>query len=67
MTLRVGSSREMISRILEELEKGEYLSIEHKKITIKKSCHFQGDIMCTSSGSIRQTLSGLIKTNDQYF
>lgn len=36
MALRVGSSREMISRILKELEKGEYLSIEHKKITIKK-------------------------------
>ena len=36
IALRVGSSREMISRILKELEKGEYLSIENKVITINK-------------------------------
>ncbi len=36
IALRVGSSREMISRILKELEKGGYLFIEHKRITIKK-------------------------------
>lgn len=33
---RVGSSREMISRILSELEKGQYLIIESKIITINK-------------------------------
>jgi CRP/FNR family cyclic AMP-dependent transcriptional regulator len=33
---RVGSSREMISRILSELEKGNYLTIENKIITINK-------------------------------
>ena len=33
---RVGSSREMISRILSELEKGQYLTIENKIITINK-------------------------------
>ncbi len=33
---RVGSSREMISRIISELEKGRYLTIEHKIITITK-------------------------------
>ncbi len=32
---RVGSSREMISRILSELEKGQYLIIENKIITIR--------------------------------
>ena len=36
IALRVGSSREMISRILKELEKGEYLVIENKIITINK-------------------------------
>lgn len=36
IALRVGSSREMISRILKELEKGEYLSVENKIITINK-------------------------------
>jgi len=36
IALRVGSSREMISRILKELEKGDYLKIENKIITIKK-------------------------------
>jgi CRP/FNR family cyclic AMP-dependent transcriptional regulator len=33
---RVGSSREMISRILSELEKGQYLTVENKIITINK-------------------------------
>ena len=33
---RVGSSREMISRILSELEKGQYLTIKNKIITINK-------------------------------
>ncbi len=33
---RVGSSREMISRIFSELEKGEYVSVEHKIITLHK-------------------------------
>ena len=33
---RVGSSREMVSRIISELEKGHYLTIEHKIITINK-------------------------------
>jgi CRP/FNR family cyclic AMP-dependent transcriptional regulator len=33
---RVGSSREMISRILSALEKGQYLTIENKIITINK-------------------------------
>lgn len=33
---RVGSSREMISRIFGELEKGGYLTVEHKIITISK-------------------------------
>ena len=36
IALRIGSSREMISRILKELEKGEYLTIENKVITIRK-------------------------------
>jgi CRP/FNR family cyclic AMP-dependent transcriptional regulator len=36
IALRVGSSREMISRILKELEKGDYLIIENKVITINK-------------------------------
>jgi CRP/FNR family transcriptional regulator, cyclic AMP receptor protein len=34
ITSRVGSSREMISRILSELEKGHYLTVDHKVITI---------------------------------
>lgn len=33
---RVGSSREMISRVISELEKGHYLTIKHKIITISK-------------------------------
>jgi CRP/FNR family transcriptional regulator, cyclic AMP receptor protein len=33
---RVGSSREMISRVISELEKGQYLTVEHKLITINK-------------------------------
>ncbi|MEE9354026.1 MAG: Crp/Fnr family transcriptional regulator [Methylococcaceae bacterium] len=36
IAMRVGSSREMVSRILSELEKGAYISIEHKKITLNK-------------------------------
>ncbi len=36
IALRVGSSREMISRILKELETGNYLTIEHKIIKINK-------------------------------
>jgi CRP/FNR family transcriptional regulator, cyclic AMP receptor protein len=33
---RVGSSREMISRIMSELEKGQYLTTENKIITLNK-------------------------------
>ncbi len=33
----VGSSREMVSRVVSELVKGEYISIDHKIITILKS------------------------------
>lgn len=36
IALRVGSSREMISRIFKELETGNYVSIEKKMITINK-------------------------------
>jgi len=36
IALRVGSSREMISRILKELETGNYVSIENKIIKINK-------------------------------
>jgi CRP/FNR family cyclic AMP-dependent transcriptional regulator len=36
IAMRVGSSREMISRIMSELEKGQYLSSENKKITVHK-------------------------------
>lgn len=36
IALRVGSSREMISRIISELEKGEYLSINNRLIVIRK-------------------------------
>ncbi|MCK5830366.1 MAG: Crp/Fnr family transcriptional regulator [Methylococcales bacterium] len=36
IALRVGSSREMISRILKELETGSYLMIKNKIITINK-------------------------------
>lgn len=36
IALRVGSSREMISRILKELETGRYVTIENKIITINK-------------------------------
>jgi CRP/FNR family cyclic AMP-dependent transcriptional regulator len=36
IAMRVGSSREMISRIMSELEKGQYLSTENKKITVNK-------------------------------
>ena len=32
----VGSSREMVSRVISELVKGEYISIDHKIITIHK-------------------------------
>lgn len=34
--LRIGSSREMVSRIMKDLENGEYISINNKIITIKK-------------------------------
>ncbi len=33
----VGSSREMVSRVVSELVKGEYISIDHKIITIQKA------------------------------
>lgn len=36
IALRIGSSREMISRIMSELEKGAYLSTNNRVITIKK-------------------------------
>ncbi|MGR9114824.1 MAG: Crp/Fnr family transcriptional regulator [Gammaproteobacteria bacterium] len=36
ISMRVGSSREMVSRIMSELEKGNYLTTENKKITINK-------------------------------
>lgn len=36
IAMRVGSSREMISRILSELEKGGYVSCENKQIAINK-------------------------------
>lgn len=36
IAMRVGSSREMISRILSELEKGQYISCANKHITINK-------------------------------
>lgn len=36
IAMRVGSSREMISRILSELEKGHYISTANKLITINK-------------------------------
>lgn len=36
IALRIGSSREMISRILSELEKGQYLTITNKLITINR-------------------------------
>jgi CRP/FNR family cyclic AMP-dependent transcriptional regulator len=36
IALRIGSSREMVSRIMKDLEKGGYISVDHKVITIKK-------------------------------
>ncbi len=36
IALRIGSSREMVSRIIKDLENGEYISIDNKVITIKK-------------------------------
>ena len=36
IALRIGSSREMVSRIVKDLENGEYISINNKIITIKK-------------------------------
>lgn len=36
IALRVGSSREMVSRIIKDLEKGEYISVNNKMITIKR-------------------------------
>lgn len=36
IALRIGSSREMVSRILKDLEKGEYISVNNKVITIKR-------------------------------
>lgn len=36
IALRIGSSREMVSRIIKDLENGGYISIDHKIITIKK-------------------------------
>lgn len=33
---RVGASREMVSRILNELRKGNYVSIERKRVTLKR-------------------------------
>tara|TARA_R110002073_G_scaffold260483_1_gene423366 strand:- start:332 stop:997 length:666 start_codon:yes stop_codon:yes gene_type:complete len=36
IAMRIGSSREMISRIFSELEKGGYLSVSNRIITIKK-------------------------------
>lgn len=36
IALRIGSSREMVSRIIKDLENGEYISINNKIITINK-------------------------------
>jgi CRP-like cAMP-binding protein len=36
IALRIGSGREMVTRILSELEKGEYLSITNKIITLNR-------------------------------
>lgn len=36
IALRIGSSREMVSRIMKDLENGDYISSENKMITIKK-------------------------------
>jgi len=36
IALRIGSSREMVSRIIKDLDNGGYISIDHKIITIKK-------------------------------
>ena len=36
IALRIGSSREMITRIIKDLESGDYISIDNKIITIKK-------------------------------
>jgi len=37
IALRIGSSREMVSRIIRDLESGGYISIENKVITIHKT------------------------------
>ncbi|MGI9305095.1 MAG: Crp/Fnr family transcriptional regulator [Gammaproteobacteria bacterium] len=34
---RVGASREMVSRILNDLKKGDYITVEQKRITINKA------------------------------
>lgn len=36
IALRIGSSREMVSRIIKDLENGAYISVDNKVITIKK-------------------------------
>jgi len=36
IALRIGSSREMVSRIIKDLDNGGYISIDHKIITIKR-------------------------------
>lgn len=36
IALRIGSSREMVSRIIKDLENGEYISIKNKIITLRK-------------------------------
>jgi CRP/FNR family cyclic AMP-dependent transcriptional regulator len=36
IALHIGSSREMVSRIIKDLESGEYISVDNKVITIKK-------------------------------
>ncbi|UUZ74232.1 helix-turn-helix domain-containing protein [Polaromonas sp. P1(28)-8] len=36
MASRVGASREMVSRLLKDLEKGGYIEMETKRITLLK-------------------------------
>ncbi len=36
IALRIGSSREMVSRILKDLESGQYIRVDHKQITLCK-------------------------------
>lgn len=36
LAVRIGSGREMVTRILSELEKGQYISITNKKITLNR-------------------------------